>query len=171
MTTPFAYLDSFTIMRIIINHPRSRAKPVSIQDRQVEERLTEAGIRYTGGRREVVAALGGADGPRSAAELHRDLAGRVPVSSVYRTLAVLEAAGVVEPHHGARGVTRYEIAEWLAGHHHHLVCIGCGAVEDIELPPKLELQLERLVGQVSGLSSFSASGHSLEVVGRCARCA
>jgi len=144
---------------------------VSIQDRQVEERLAEAGVRYTGGRRRVVAALERADGPRSASELNHDLAGEVPVSSVYRTLAVLEEAGVVAPHHSAKGITRYEIAEWLAGHHHHLVCINCGAVEDIELPPKLETQLERLVGQVSRMSEFSASGHSLEVDGRCTRCA
>jgi Fur family ferric uptake transcriptional regulator len=95
----------------------------------------------------------------------------VPVSTVYRTLAVLEDAGVVQPHHGTRGITRYEIAEWLAGHHHHLLCIHCGAVEDIELPRDLESQLEVLVGQVSGMSSFSASGHSLEVDGRCSRCA
>ena len=144
---------------------------MSIQDRQVEERLAEAGVRYTGGRRRVVAALERADGPRSASELNHDLAGEVPVSSVYRTLAVLEEAGVVAPHHSAKGITRYEIAEWLAGHHHHLVCINCGAVEDIELPPKLETQLERLVGQVSRMSEFSASGHSLEVDGRCTRCA
>ena len=144
---------------------------MSIQDRQVEEKLREAGVRFTGGRRRVVAALDHADGPRSAAELHHDLAGKVPVSSVYRTLAVLEEAGVVEPHHGARGITRYEIAEWLAGHHHHLVCMNCGTVEDIELPGQLEVQLEQLVGQVSGLSSFTASGHSLEVDGLCVRCA
>jgi Fe2+ or Zn2+ uptake regulation protein len=78
---------------------------------------------------------------------------------------------VVAPHHGARGITRYEIAEWLAGHHHHLVCVDCGAVEDIELPPSLEKELEVLVGQVSKMSEFSASGHSLEVDGRCTRCA
>jgi len=144
---------------------------VSIQDRQVEERLAETGVRYTGGRRRVVAALERADGPRSASELHDDLAGEVPVSSVYRTLAVLEEAGVVAPHHSTKGITRYEIAEWLAGHHHHLVCINCGAVEDIELPPKLETELERLVRQVSRISEFSSSGHSLEVDGRCTRCA
>jgi len=141
-----------------------------VQDRQIEERLAEAGVRYTAGRRHVVSALERVDGPLSAAELHLEMGGAVPVSSVYRTLAVLEEAGVVEPHHGARGITRYEMAEWLAGHHHHLVCIECGAVEDIELPEPLEVELERLVGQVSGLVSFSAGGHSLEVDGRCVRC-
>jgi len=144
---------------------------VSIQDRLVEERLAESGVRYTGGRRHVVAALERAGGPMSAAELHETLQGKVPVSSLYRTLTVLEGSGVVEPHHGAKGITRYEIAEWLAGHHHHLVCIDCGAVEDVELPARLESQLEALVGRVSDLSAFSASGHSLEVDGRCARCA
>ena len=144
---------------------------MSIQERQVEERLAASGIRFTGGRRQVVAALERAEGPMSAAELHVGLNRQVPVSSVYRTLAVLEEAGVVAPHHGARGITRYEIAEWLAGHHHHLVCVDCGAVEDIELPPSLEKELEVLVGQVSKMSEFSASGHSLEVDGRCTRCA
>ena len=144
---------------------------VSILERQVEERLGQLGIRFTGGRRLVIATLERAGGPMSAAELHEDLAGRVPTSSVYRTLAVLEEAGVVEPHHSAKAITRYEISEWLAGHHHHLVCIDCGAVEDIELPLGLESQLEALVGQVSQLSAFSASGHSLEVDGRCTRCA
>lgn len=143
---------------------------MSILERPIEERLTEAGVRYTTGRRQVVAALERVDGPRSAAELHQEMGGKVPVSSVYRTLAVLEEAGVVEPHHGARGITRYEMAEWLAGHHHHLVCIECGAVEDIELPVRLEVELERLVGRVSESFSFSAGGHSLEVDGRCARC-
>jgi Fe2+ or Zn2+ uptake regulation protein len=51
------------------------------------------------------------------------------------------------------------------------VCIDCGAVEDVELPRTLENQLQRLVGQVSQMSAFSASGHSLEVDGLCTRCA
>lgn len=143
---------------------------MAIKDRQIEERLADAGIRYTPGRRRVVAALERVGGPRSAAELHDEMGGKVPVSSVYRSLSVLEEAGVVEPHHGARGITRYEMAEWFAGHHHHLICVHCGAVEDIELPERLEVQLERLVGEVSGLSSFAAGRHSLEVDGYCARC-
>jgi Fe2+ or Zn2+ uptake regulation protein len=43
-------------------------------------------------------------------------------------------------------------------------------VEDIELPGPLEIELERLVGEVAGLSSFSVTGHALEVDGRCERC-
>jgi Fe2+ or Zn2+ uptake regulation protein len=142
----------------------------SIQEKRVEERLAESGVRYTGGRRLVVSGLERAGGPRSAAELHHDLGGAVPVSSVYRTLAVLEEVGVVEPHHGSRGITRYEIAEWLAGHHHHLVCLQCGAVEDFELSGDLESELEHLVSRASSVTGFTAAGHSLEIDGRCSRC-
>jgi Fur family ferric uptake transcriptional regulator len=157
-------------MRIIIKKPTSARGHTTIPDREIEERLIGTGVRYTTGRRLVVAALTDADGPRSAAELHDEMGGQVPVSSVYRSLAVLEEAGVVEPHHGARGLTRYEMAEWVAGHHHHIVCESCGMVEDIELPGPLEIELERLVGEVAGLSSFSVTGHALEVDGRCERC-
>ncbi len=95
----------------------------------------------------------------------------LPLSSIYRTLAVLEEAGIVEPHHGTKGLTRFELAEWLAGHHHHLVCIQCGAVEDVELPASLEEQLEGVVSAIIERAEFSAVGHALEVDGRCRRCA
>jgi Fe2+ or Zn2+ uptake regulation protein len=142
----------------------------STEQRSVEQWLASRGLRFTTGRKLVVDELQRAGGPRSAAELHGDLGGMVPVSSVYRTLAVLEGAGVVEPHHSTKGVTRYEIAEWLAGHHHHLICLECGVVDDFELPGGLEGELERLVGRVSDLSQFTATGHSLEVAGRCSKC-
>jgi len=127
-------------------------------------------VRYTTGRRQVVAALVAADGPRSAAELHLQIADTVPISSLYRSLAVMAEADVLAQHHGTKGVTRYELAEWLAGHHHHLVCIECGTVDDIELPPRLESTLHDLVDTVAASGEFAAAGHALEVVGRCKAC-
>jgi Fe2+ or Zn2+ uptake regulation protein len=84
----------------------------------------------------VVQALSSADGPRSAQELYDEL--DLPLSSIYRSLAVLEEAEVLTPHHGARGLTRYELAEWAAGHHHHVICGECGGVDDVHLDPALE---------------------------------
>jgi Fur family ferric uptake transcriptional regulator len=140
-------------------------------DSQIRGRLAETGIRYTHGRRRVVAALLKAEGPRSAAELHQQISGSVPLSSLYRSLAVMAEADVVAQHHGPKGITRYELAEWLAGHHHHLVCIDCGTVEDIELPPSLESTLQDLVDAVADSGEFAAAGHALEVAGRCKACA
>lgn len=137
-------------------------------DQQVSHRLASRDVRYTSARRAVVRALSLADGPRSAQELFETL--EVPLSSLYRSLGVLEDAGVLTPHHGIRGVTRYELAEWAAGHHHHTICGSCGSVDDVHLDPSAEEALERLVGEITGSLSFSPTGHALEVEGLCATC-
>lgn len=127
-------------------------------------------MRYTSGRRSVVAALARAEGPRSAAELAETIGAAVPLSSLYRSLGVLEEAGVVAPHHLGRGVTRYELAEWLAGHHHHLICVDCGLVEDVEVPGGREAVVLDLVEDLASPSGFVVIDHVLEIEGRCARC-
>ena len=140
-------------------------------DREIEQRLRDRETRYTRGRRSVIAALAEADGPKSAAELHSAIGPDVPLSSLYRSLAVLEEAGVLEPHYGAKGVTRFELAEWLLGHHHHLVCVNCGAVEDLELPQSMEAKVDELVDDIGNVASFTPMSHTLEIEGRCGKCA
>lgn len=143
---------------------------MSHMHRQIEQRLLDHDIRYTRGRRAVVDALDAADGPRSAAELSPDLPS-VPLSSLYRTLAVLEDAHVVVPHLSTKGVARYELAEWLAGHHHHLVCAECGRVEDVDVPERYEAQVHDIVSAISSQASFTATNHALEIEGMCSQCA
>ena len=145
--------------------------PTTPFDHEVETRLSNHEVRYTRGRKVIVGALAGADGPLSAAELHESLDGSLPLSSIYRSLAVLEDAEVLAPHHGAKGLTRYELAEWLTGHHHHLVCIDCGSVEDVEVASNHERQVERVVADISSKASFTPLNHALEIEGRCAQCA
>ena len=143
----------------------------STLDRQVEVHLLDHEVRYTQGRRSVVNALARAAGPMSAAELSEVVGESVPLSSLYRTLSVLEEAGVVAHHLGAKGLTRYELAEWLTGHHHHLVCVECGQVADIEIPSSHEESVRDLVARIASLASFQPSDHALEIEGRCAECA
>ena len=139
-------------------------------ERDVEKRLAEHDVRFTRGRKVVVAALASADGPLSAAELSRKLGDDWPLSSIYRSLSVLEEAQVLAPHHGTRGLTRYELAEWLRGHHHHLVCIECGSVEDVDVADSHERDVERVVEAISATASFAPINHALEIEGRCAGC-
>ena len=133
--------------------------------------MKERDVRFTAGRRSVVAALASSEGPKSAAELHSEIGERVPLSSLYRSLAVLEDAGVLVPHFGMKGVTRYELSEWLQGHHHHLVCVDCGTVEDISLPERYEAKVHKLVDEIGAIVSFAPIDHALEIEGRCSRCA
>lgn len=139
-------------------------------DRDVAKRLADEDVRYTRGRRAVVKALMDADGPMSAAELHTAIGADVPLSSLYRTLTVLEEAQIVTPHFGARGALRYEFDEWLTGHHHHLVCVECGTVDDIDIPQPYEDMVTELVDAIAKTASFDATGHVLEIEGRCPKC-
>lgn len=140
-------------------------------DREVEKRLAEHDVRYTKGRKTVVATLASSDGPLSASQLLEHTGGSLPLSSIYRSLTVLEEAGVLAPHHGAKGLTRYELAEWLRGHHHHLVCIECGSVEDVDVNAGHESKVDQVVNEISSAASFVPLNHALEIEGRCARCA
>ena len=119
----------------------------------------------------MIDALASADGPRSAAELSEIVGKSVPLSSLYRTLAVLEEAGVLAPHFSSPGLTRYELAEWLSGHHHHLVCIACGQVQDLPANDAIEDRLQEIVSDVAEKASFREMNHALEIEGHCARCA
>lgn len=143
---------------------------IAIPDNEIRDRLGNQDIRYTSGRRQVVAALAGSDGPQSAAELHAHIGPTVPLSSLYRTLAVLDDADVVTRRFGAEGVTRYELAEWLKGHHHHLVCISCGAVDDTVLTPAQERRVRGAIEEIARATGFQPLDHTLEIEGRCSRC-
>ena len=135
-------------------------------EQAVEQRLSSEGIRLTRGRRATLQAIADADGPRTAAEIQADLSETIPLSSLYRSLSVLAAGGVLTAQHDAEGIMRFELAEWLAGHHHHLVCISCGAAVDVV--PNSEQ--ERAIEQLAAASGFAVTGHRFEIEGRCAWC-
>lgn len=135
----------------------------------VRRTLSSHDVRYTSGRKKVIETLRAAPGPRSAAEL-LDETTDVPLSSLYRSLTVLDEAGVLRRHHDADGLARYELAEWLTGHHHHAVCTECGAVEDIELGDSAESALDSMLAGLSASTGWNLTGHSLEVEGTCLSC-
>lgn len=135
----------------------------------VRRTLSSHEVRYTSGRKRVIETLRAATGPRSAAELLDETSG-VPLSSLYRSLTVLDEAGVLRRRHDADGLARYELAEWLTGHHHHAVCTECGAVEDIELGDTAEHSLESMLHGLSRSTGWELTGHSLEVEGTCRAC-
>lgn len=136
----------------------------------VAGRLLESGHRYTATRRRFVEMLRTADRPMSLPDLRR---GRrpPPQSSAYRNLAVLERSGLVRRVITEEGSARYELTEELTGHHHHLICVGCGRVEDIAIPPTLEHAIDRTLEQLAREVGFASVSHRLDLIGHCSRCA
>jgi Fe2+ or Zn2+ uptake regulation protein len=71
---------------------------------------------------------------------------------------------------GADEFGRFELAEELSRHHHHLLCTRCGAVLDYALPGRFEHGIERLTRDIATSTGFKADAHSLDFVGVCADC-
>ena len=91
-------------------------------------------------------------------------------SSVYRNLAVLERAGVVHRIITTDEFARYELAEDLTEHHHHLICESCGEVTDVTLPSGTEAKLEAALIKIAKHHGFTVEHHRLDLVGTCGRC-
>lgn len=136
----------------------------------VAERLRTDDQRYTSGRRALVDLLAAADRPLTVAEV-LERSGGLAQSSVYRNLSLLEQAGVV-----CRIVTddefgRFELAEDLTGHHHHhLICTGCGRVEDFSVPHHLEEAFDEALNRVAHQAGFSVDHHRMDLIGTCGEC-
>ena len=91
------------------------------------------------------------------------------MSSAYRNLTVLEQAGIVHRVITQEDFARYELAEALTEHHHHLVCSSCGLVRD--LPS--DVNVERLMKAVTARATaegFAPVTHRLDIIGLCADC-
>jgi Fe2+ or Zn2+ uptake regulation protein len=136
---------------------------------EVTRRLAGAGQRWTGGRRQVVGAFARATAPLSVSEVHDVVGADMPLSSLYRILGDLVAAGVLIRLEFAEGFARFELDEGLGEHHHHLVCTGCGIVADLELP-----DLERTLGDtavdIRRRAGFDTRTHRVDFFGLCAAC-
>ncbi|CAB4368082.1 MAG: hypothetical protein F2916_04670 [Actinobacteria bacterium] len=135
----------------------------------VATKLAEVGQRFTAGRRDIVAALSGADRPLSIPEILSITKG-LAQSSAYRNLAVLENAGVVIRVITTDEWARYELSESIMGHHHHMVCSACGAVADVRIPDSIEHELDAALVLVAKRAGFTMAHHRLDVVGVCSTC-
>jgi len=132
-------------------------------------RLASDGQRYTPRRRALVELLTEVDQPVTIPQLlehRRELA----QSSVYRNLGVLERAGVVHRIVTTDEFARYELAEDLTEHHHHLICAHCGDVSDFTVPDSVEVELEAALDKIARRAGFRITDHKLDLVGMCPRC-
>jgi len=130
--------------------------------------LRERGFRLTPQREMVLSALHGLEGLASAEEVYRRVqraSSAVDISTVYRTLDLLQGMGLVASVEASDGQRVYELS---AGHgrHAHLVCRRCGAVIGAEMP-----LFEGLAEAVQGRYGFALELDNLSLAGLCGGCA
>jgi Fur family ferric uptake transcriptional regulator len=115
-----------------------------------------------GARRRVIGALAARGAPVTADELAGDLPD-VHVSTVYRTLAVLEDVGLVTHVHLAHGPAVYELGH-LGGH--HLVCSTCG--RDLVVPDAV---FDEVRWRIADEYGFVIDADHFAIAGHCVACA
>jgi len=85
------------------------------------------------------------------------------LSTAYRTLEVLDEAGLVTHAHLNSGAPTYHAVDVIP--HIHLVCRGCGSVGSVSVE-----QVEPVIGAVSAATGFLPDLRHLVLHGSCANC-
>jgi Fe2+ or Zn2+ uptake regulation protein len=132
---------------------------------ELTELFRAQGLKVTPQRRSVFAVLAGASHHPTAEAVHAAVRTEMPTVSlrtVYQTLNDLASMGELAALDLGTGATRFDPN--LAPHH-HLVCEGCGRVEDLHTEfPGVALPS----GDPSG---FEVSSTEIVFRGRCGACA
>ncbi|NDW06160.1 Fur family transcriptional regulator [Jiella pacifica] len=129
---------------------------------ELEAVLREAGLRITRQRRTILAILAeGGDHPDALALFRR--ASRqdpsISLSTVYRTMKVLEEKGAIQRHTFEGGPARFEHAD--GQHHDHLIDLDTGDVVEFRSD-----RIEKLQEEIARELGYEIVSHRLELYGR-----
>ncbi len=129
--------------------------------------LHRGGYHVTAPRRAMAQLIAERQGWFSAEDLVR--AGQrehrhVGRATVFRSLEIFEALGVVERVHLARGEHAYVVCD-AARHHHHVVCTRCGRSMDVG-----DIDIEPITRSIEARTAFLVESHRIEFSGLCPEC-
>lgn len=124
--------------------------------------LRDQGFKITSPRHLVIQSIAARSENFTAEELAAEL---TPIgrATVYRTLKLLLDQDLICRVVLNDGSVCYRLSH--RGHHHHLVCVSCGATEDVRLS-----DVEAVIDRVRGSTDYDVVGHRIEVYGFCPRC-
>jgi len=85
-------------------------------------------------------------------------------TTIYREINVLTSRGYIQEVDFGDGNRRYELS--ALGHHHHLICMQCKGVTELELTHDFKNVEKRVLAE----NKFTIVKHNLEFFGVCADC-
>ena len=138
-------------------------------DQLIASQLQAVGQRYTSNRRRLISILLRSSKPLSINQI-LDMDPELAQSSVYRNLTVLEEAGSIARIVTSADHARYELAEEILEHHHHIICSPCGEILDFRLSDSIEETLEASFQEIADQLGFTLDTHRLDLIGTCTLC-
>ncbi len=136
-------------------------------EKSVRRALRRRGYKLTPQRRAVLKTIADSSDHLTPAEIHEKARANysgVGLVTVYRTLEILEDMGLLCQVHSTAGCRSYLLRR-PSEHHHHLVCVECGKVDDFS-----NCDLSELAEELARETGFKIEGHILEFSGRCSTC-
>lgn len=134
----------------------------AIQKPDYEADLRAAGVRITRPRRVILEILSDAVDHPDALELFKRavaIDSSISLSTVYRTMKLLEGIGAIHRHAFAGGPSRFEPAD--GEHHDHLIDIDTGDVIEFQSD-----KIEELQNAIARELGYEIVHHRLELYGR-----
>jgi Fur family transcriptional regulator, ferric uptake regulator len=138
---------------------RSTKSPKPRRSDAIERACREKGLRMTGQRRIIARILDDAADHPDVVELHRRAAAvddRISLSTVYRTVKLLETQGIIERLDFREGRSRYELA--AREHHDHLINLETGDVIEFQSD-----EIEALQVEIARRLGYKVVHHRLEL--------
>jgi Fur family ferric uptake transcriptional regulator len=129
-------------------------------ERDLAAQLHARGLRLTPQREAVLAAVRRLG--HATPEQVRDAVPDIDLTTVYRTLELLEELGLVRHTHLGHGAPSFGPAE---NDHVHVVCHSCGKV--LDAPGDL---VDALADRLAAENGFEVDRSHFAVFGRCAEC-
>jgi Fur family ferric uptake transcriptional regulator len=127
--------------------------------------VSNAGLMHTHQREDILNHLLTAERHLTQDEIYLALKSKgIGKVTVFRTLKLLDEAGLTEKVSGSDGTVRYEV-KLDRPHHDHLVCVSCGGIQEVQWP-----EIERFQEKVCREKGFLPQFHRHEVFGRCQSC-
>ncbi|MBN2739210.1 MAG: transcriptional repressor [Spirochaetales bacterium] len=140
------------------------------------QKFQDYGFRLTVSREAILEVLSNSNTHLSAEDIYLAVHSGNPaigLTTIYRTLELLEHTGIVSKFEFGHGRAKYELAEEFSNkkHHHHLICKKCRKVidyedfitEEKEYITKAEIGLQNKYG-------FDIDNHIIHFYGICPEC-
>ena len=129
---------------------------------EYERELRRSGVRITRPRRVILDILGATDDHPDAMDIFRRASAidkSISLSTVYRTMKLLEGMGAIHRHAFAGGPARFENAS--GEHHDHLIDLDTGDVIEFH-----SHRIEELQDEIARELGYEIVHHRLELYGR-----
>ncbi|SHI53427.1 Fur family transcriptional regulator, ferric uptake regulator [Geosporobacter subterraneus DSM 17957] len=136
----------------------------------LKDQLKEKGYKLTPQRRATLDTIIENQGKHLSTEeiydMVKEKCPEIGLATVYRTLQLLDELDVISKINFDDGCSRYELNTHQDDHqHHHLICLKCGNVIEVEVD-----LMDALENEIEKNYNFEIRDHKVKFFGYCSKC-